>query len=157
MARRGTVDAYREANLDLTHITPDLNLYDEEWPIWTHQEQLPPAKFVFDDNDRRGHALDSLVSGGCIISGSAVRRSLLFSNVQVRSYSSIEDSVILPNVDIGRHVRLRRVVVDKSCVIPPGMEAGFDPEEDRRRFYVTETGVTLITPEMLGQRTHFVR
>jgi glucose-1-phosphate adenylyltransferase len=153
----GTVDAYWEANLDLTHITPDLNLYDEEWPIWTHQEQLPPAKFVFDDNDRRGHALDSMVSGGCIISGSAVRRSLLFSNVQVRSYSSIEDSVILPNVDIGRHVRLRRVVVDKSCVIPPGMTAGFEPEEDRRRFYVTETGVTLITPEMLGQKIHFVR
>jgi glucose-1-phosphate adenylyltransferase len=153
----GTVDAYWEANLDLTHITPDLNLYDEEWPIWTHQEQLPPAKFVFDDNDRRGHALDSMVSGGCIISGSAVRRSLLFSNVQVRSYSSIEDSVILPNVDIGRHVRLRRVVVDKSCVIPPGMAAGFDPEEDRRRFYVTENGITLITPEMLGQKTHFVR
>jgi glucose-1-phosphate adenylyltransferase len=153
----GTVDAYWEANLDLTHITPDLNLYDEEWPIWTHQEQLPPAKFVFDDNDRRGHALDSMVSGGCIISGSAVRRSLLFSNVQVRSYSSIEDSVILPNVDIGRHVRLRRVVVDKSCVIPPGMAAGFDSEEDRRRFYVTENGITLITPEMLGQKIHFVR
>jgi glucose-1-phosphate adenylyltransferase len=153
----GTIDAYWEANLDLTHITPDLNLYDEEWPIWTHQEQLPPAKFVFDDNDRRGQALDSMVSGGCIISGSVVRRSLLFSNVQVRSYSSIEDSVILPNVDIGRHVRLRRVVVDKSCVIPPGMTAGFDPEEDRRRFHVTETGVTLITPEMLGQKIHFVR
>jgi glucose-1-phosphate adenylyltransferase len=153
----GTIDAYWEANLDLTHITPDLNLYDEEWPIWTHQEQLPPAKFVFDDNDRRGQALDSMVSGGCIISGSVVRRSLLFSNVQVRSYSSIEDSVILPNVDIGRYVRLRRVVVDKSCVIPPGMTAGFDPEEDRRRFHVTETGVTLITPEMLGQKIHFVR
>jgi glucose-1-phosphate adenylyltransferase len=153
----GTIDAYWEANLDLTHITPDLNLYDEEWPIWTHQEQLPPAKFVFDDNDRRGQALDSMVSGGCIISGSVVRRSLLFSNVQVRSYSSIEDSVILPNVDIGRHVRLRRVVVDKSCVIPPGMTVGFDPEEDRRRFHVTESGVTLITPEMLGQKIHFVR
>ncbi|HEX7233649.1 MAG TPA: glucose-1-phosphate adenylyltransferase [Nitrosospira sp.] len=153
----GTIDAYWEANLDLTHITPDLNLYDEEWPIWTHQEQLPPAKFVFDDNDRRGQALDSMVSGGCIISGSVVRRSLLFSNVQVRSYSSIEDSVILPNVDIGRHVRLRRVVVDKSCMIPPGMTAGFDPEEDRRRFHVTESGVTLITPEMLGQKIHFVR
>jgi glucose-1-phosphate adenylyltransferase len=153
----GTIDAYWEANLDLTHITPDLNLYDEEWPIWTHQEQLPPAKFVFDDNDRRGQALDSMVSGGCIISGSVVRRSLLFSNVQVRSYSSIEDSVILPNVDIGRYVRLRRVVVDKSCMIPPGMTAGFDPEEDRRRFHVTESGVTLITPEMLGQKIHFVR
>jgi glucose-1-phosphate adenylyltransferase len=153
----GTVDAYWEANLDLTHVTPDLNLYDKDWPIWTHQEQLPPAKFVFDDDDRRGQALDSMVSGGCIISGATVRRSLLFSNVQVRSYSSIEDSVILPNVDIGRHVRLRRVVVDKNCIIPPGLIAGFDPLEDQKRFYVTENGVTLITPEMLGQKIHYVR
>lgn len=153
----GTVDAYWEANLDLTHVTPDLNLYDEDWPIWTHQEQLPPAKFVFDDDDRRGQALDSMVSGGCIISGSIVRRSLLFSNVQVRSYSSIEDSVILPNADIGRNVRLRRVVVDKNCIIPPGSTIGFDPEEDRKRFYVTENGITLVTPEMLGQKIHFVR
>ncbi len=153
----GTVDAYWEANLDLTHVTPDLNLYDKDWPIWTHQEQLPPAKFVFDDEDRRGQALDSMVSGGCIISGATVRRSLLFSNVQVRSYSSIEDSVILPNVDIGRHVRLRRVVVDKSCIIPPGLVVGFDPLEDQKRFYVTDNGVTLITPEMLGQKIHYVR
>jgi glucose-1-phosphate adenylyltransferase len=153
----GTIDAYWEANLDLTHVTPDLNLYDDEWPIWTHQEQLPPAKFVFDDDDRRGQALDSMVSGGCIISGATVRRSLLFSNVQVRSYSSIEDSVVLPNVDIGRNVRLRRVVVDKHCVIPPGLMVGFDPEEDRKRFYVTECGITLITPEMLGQKIHHVR
>jgi glucose-1-phosphate adenylyltransferase len=153
----GTVDAYWEANLDLTHVTPDLNLYDEDWPIWTHQEQLPPAKFVFDDDDRRGQALDSMVSGGCIISGSTVRRSLLFSNVQVRSYSSIEDSVILPNVDIGRNVSLRRVVVDKNCIIPPGLMVGFDPVEDRKRFYVTENGITLITPEMLAQKIHFVR
>jgi glucose-1-phosphate adenylyltransferase len=153
----GTVDAYWEANLDLTHVTPDLNLYDKDWPIWTHQEQLPPAKFVFDDEDRRGQALDSMVSGGCIISGATVRRSLLFSNVQVRSYSSIEDSVILPNVDIGRHVRLKRVVVDKSCIIPPGLVVGFDPLEDQKRFYVTDNGVTLITPEMLGQKIHYVR
>lgn len=153
----GTIDAYWEANLDLTHVTPDLNLYDEDWPIWTHQEQLPPAKFVFDDDDRRGQALDSMVSGGCIISGSTVRRSLLFSNVQVRSYSSIEDSVILPNVDIGRNVSLRRVIVDKNCMIPPGLMAGFDPVEDRKRFHVTENGVTLITPEMLEQRIHHVR
>ncbi|SCY48809.1 glucose-1-phosphate adenylyltransferase [Nitrosospira sp. Nl5] len=153
----GTVDAYWEANLDLTHVTPDLNLYDEDWPIWTHQEQLPPAKFVFDDDDRRGQALDSMVSGGCIISGSTVRRSLLFSNVQVRSYSSIEDSVILPNADIGRNVRLRRVVVDKNCEIPPGSMIGFDPVEDRKRFYVTENGITLVTPEMLGQKIHYVR
>ncbi|MBA2658569.1 MAG: glucose-1-phosphate adenylyltransferase [Nitrosospira sp.] len=153
----GTVDAYWEANLDLTHVTPDLNLYDEDWPIWTHQEQLPPAKFVFDDDDRRGQALDSMVSGGCIISGSTVRRSLLFSNVQVRSYSSIEDSVILPNADIGRNVRLKRVIVDKNCIIPPGLMAGFDRVEDQKRFYVTENGITLITPEMLQQKIHFVR
>ncbi|MBI2314269.1 MAG: glucose-1-phosphate adenylyltransferase [Betaproteobacteria bacterium] len=153
----GTVDAYWEANLELVKVTPDLNLYDDNWPIWTHQEQLPSAKFVFDDEDRRGQALDSMVSGGCVISGSTVRRSLLFSNVRVNSFGLIEDSVILPNVEVGRHVRLKRVVVDKNCDIPPGLEAGFDPDEDRKRFYVTEKGVTLITPEMLGQRIHHTR
>ena len=153
----GTVDAYWEANFDLTTVTPELNLYDEDWPIWTHQEQLPPAKFVFDDEDRRGQALDSSVSGGCIISGATVRRSLLFSNVKVRSYSSVEDSVILPNVEIGRYARLRRVVVEKQCIIPEGLVAGYDAEEDRKRFYVTENGITLITPEMLGQNVHHVR
>ena len=153
----GTVDAYWEANIDLTTITPDLNLYDEDWPIWTYQEQLPPAKFVFDDDSRRGQALDSMVSGGCIISGSTVRRSLLFSNVQVRSFSTIEDCVILPNVDIGRHARLRRVVIEKNCVIPEGLVVGFDADEDKKRFYVTEEGVTLIAPEMLGQFYHYVR
>lgn len=153
----GTVDAYWEANFDLTTVTPELNLYDEDWPIWTHQEQLPPAKFVFDDEDRRGQALDSSVSGGCIISGATVRRSLLFSNVKVRSYSSVEDSVILPNVEIGRYARLRRVVVEKQCIIPEGLVAGYDAEEDRKRFYVTEKGITLITPEMLGQNVHHVR
>jgi glucose-1-phosphate adenylyltransferase len=153
----GTVDAYWEANFDLTTVTPELNLYDEDWPIWTHQEQLPPAKFVFDDEDRRGQALDSSVSGGCIISGATVRRSLLFSNVKVRSYSSVEDSVILPNVEIGRYARLRRVVVEKQCIIPEGLVAGYDSEEDRKRFYVTEKGITLITPEMLGQNVHHVR
>jgi len=153
----GTVDAYWEANFDLTTVTPELNLYDEDWPIWTHQEQLPPAKFVFDDEDRRGQALDSSVSGGCIISGATVRRSLLFSNVKVRSYSTVEDSVILPNVEIGRYARLRRVVVEKQCIIPEGLVAGYDTEEDRKRFYVTEKGITLITPEMLGQNVHHVR
>jgi glucose-1-phosphate adenylyltransferase len=153
----GTVDAYWEANFDLTTVTPELNLYDEDWPIWTHQEQLPPAKFVFDDEDRRGQALDSSVSGGCIISGATVRRSLLFSNVKVRSFSSVEDSVILPNVEIGRYARLRRVVVEKQCIIPEGLVAGYDTEEDRKRFYVTEKGITLITPEMLGQNVHHVR
>lgn len=147
----GTIDAFWEANLDLISVTPQLNLYDADWPIWTHQEQLPPAKFVFDDNDRRGQALDSSVSGGCIISGSTVRRSMLFSNVKVNSYSVIEDSVILPNVEIRRNARLRRVVVEKRCVIPEGLMVGYNKEEDRQRFRVTEKGVTLITPEMLGQ------
>ena len=147
----GTVDAYWEANMDLTRVTPDLNLYDQDWPIWTHQEQLPPAKFIFDDEGRRGFATDSMVSGGCIVSGSSIRRSMLFSNVRVNSYGSIEDSVILPDVQVNRHVRLRRVVVDKNCVLPEGLTAGFDPVEDRKRFLVSERGITLITPEMLGQ------
>ena len=150
----GTIDAYWEANIDLVSVTPQLNLYDDDWPIWTHQEQLPPAKFVFDDADRRGQALDSSVSGGCIISGATVRRSLLFSNVKVNSYSTVEDSVILPNAIIGRHARLRRVVVEKKCLIPEGLIVGYNLEEDRRRFYVTENGITLITPEMLGQQIH---
>ena len=145
----GTVDAYWEANLDLTQVVPELNMYDQDWPIWTCQEQLPPAKFVFDDDDRRGYALDSLVSGGCIISGSKLKRSLLFSNVHVHSYCTIEESVILPNVDIGRGVVLKRAVVDKDCRLPPGLAAGVDPDEDRRRFHVTPRGVTLITPQML--------
>lgn len=153
----GTVDSYWEANMELTKVTPDLNMYDREWPIWTLQEQLPPAKFVFDDEHRRGMAIDSLVSGGCIISGATVRRSLLYSNVRVHSFSNIEDSVILPNVEIARNVRLRRVVVDKNCVIPEGMVVGFDRTEDTDRFFVTENGITLITPEMLGQDVHGMR
>jgi len=150
----GTVDAYWEANVDLIHVTPELSLYDDIWPIWTYQEQLPPAKFVFDDEGRRGAALDSMVSGGCLISGSTIRRSLLFSNVRVHSYCTIEDAVILPDVVVNRHVRLRRVVVDKGAVLPEGFTAGFDLEEDRRRFHVTDRGITLITPDMLGQRLH---
>jgi len=150
----GTIDAYWEANLDLTHVTPDLNLYDEHWPIWTWQEQLPPAKFVFETKERCGRAYDSLVSGGCIISGSAVRRSLLFSNVHVHSYGSIEDSVILPDVEVQRNVVLRKCVVDRYCTLPRGLVAGVDEQEDRRRFFVTDKGVTLITPEMLGQDMH---
>ncbi len=150
----GTLDAYWEANLELVRVTPDLNLYDENWPIWTYQEQLPPAKFVFDDDSRRGHAVDSLVSGGCIISGAEVRRSVLFSAVRVHSFASIEDSVLLPNVEIGRHTVLRRVIVDRRCRIPEGLQVGLDPEEDGKRFFVTPAGVTLITPEMLGQHVH---
>jgi glucose-1-phosphate adenylyltransferase len=153
----GTVDAYWEANIDLTHVIPDLDMYDQAWPIWTYQEQLPPAKFVFDDDERRGHALDSLVSGGCIISGSRLKRSLLFSNVHVHSYCDIEDSVILPNVDVGRGVVLKRAVVDEHCKLPPGLIAGVDPAEDRKSFHVTAKGVTLITPDMLGQQGQGLR
>jgi glucose-1-phosphate adenylyltransferase len=153
----GTIDAYWEANLELTKVTPELNMYDAEWPIWTYQEQLPPAKFVFDDDDRRGMAIDSLVSGGNVISGATVRRSLLFSSVHVHSHAVVEDSVILPKVDISEGARLRRVVVDKHCQIPAGMQIGFDPVEDAKRFHVTAKGVTLVTPEMLGQRIHQIR
>jgi len=147
----GTVDAFWEANLELTRVVPDLNLYDREWPIWTWQEQLPPAKFVFDDEGRRGVAPDSLVASGCIVSGTTVRRSLLSTNVRVDDAECVEDSVLLPNVQVGEGAVLRRAVVDKYCRIPPRLVVGVDPDMDRRRFYVTDKGVTLITPEMLGQ------
>jgi glucose-1-phosphate adenylyltransferase len=150
----GTVDAYWEANMELTKVTPELNMYDSAWPIWTYQEQLPPAKFVFNDEDRRGMAVDSLVSGGNVISGAMVRRSLLFSNVRTNSYSLIEDSVILPEVEIGRHAVLKRCVVDKGVTIPEGLKIGVDPETDRKRFRVTNRGVTLVTAAMLGQALH---
>lgn len=154
----GTIDAYWQANMELIHVTPELNLYDQEWPIWTHQEQLPPAKFVFDDEDgRRGQAVDSMVSGGDIISGATVRRSLLFSNVRVEAHSEVLDAVVLPDVTIGRHCRLREVVIDKGCVIPDGTVIGEDLTADARRFHVTEGGVVLVTPEMLGQEIHHVR
>ncbi|MBI3902475.1 MAG: glucose-1-phosphate adenylyltransferase [Nitrosomonadales bacterium] len=153
----GTIDSYWEANMELTKIVPDLNMYDKEWPIWTYQEQLPPAKFVFDDDDRRGSAVDSLVSGGCIISGATVRRSLLYSNVRVHSFSVVEDSVILPNAEVGRNVTLKGVVVDKNCVIPEGMVIGVNREEDAKRFFVSDRGITLVTPEMLGQDVHRMR
>jgi len=153
----GTIDAYWEANMELTKVVPELNLYDRQWPIWTYQEQLPPAKFVFDNDDRRGLATDSLISGGCIISGSAVHDSVLFSDVRVNSYSLIEQSVILPQVEIGRNVTLKRVVVDKGARIPDGMSIGVNPEEDRKSFYISEKGVTLVTAEMLGQALHYSR
>jgi glucose-1-phosphate adenylyltransferase len=154
----GTLDAFWEANLELIGVTPPLNLYDEQWPIWTYQEQLPPAKFVFDDEDRRGMAVDSMVSGGCVISGSKVRHSLLFSNVRVNSYATVEDSVILPNVTIGRSCRIRNAIIDRNCQIAEGSVIGFDKAADRRAgYYVTEQGVTLVAPEMLGQGINFVR
>jgi len=150
----GTIDAFWEANMDLVTVTPNLNLYDTQWPIWTYQEQLPPAKFIFNDDDRRGMAVDAMVSGGCLISGAKVVNSLLFSNVKVNSYSSLEDAVVLPDVEIGRHCHLKRVVVDKGCSIPPQTVIGQDLTEDAKRFYVTEQGIVLVTPEMLGQPFH---
>jgi glucose-1-phosphate adenylyltransferase len=153
----GTVDAYWAANMELIGVTPELNLYDRTWPIWTYQEQLPPAKFVFDDDDRRGMAVDSMVSGGCIISGAKVHHSLLFSNVVVNAYSSVSDSVVLPNVTIGERCHITRAVIDKGCVIPDGTVIGKDLEEDAKRFHVSENGVVLVCPEMLGQAVHYAR
>ncbi|HLE94289.1 MAG TPA: glucose-1-phosphate adenylyltransferase [Sulfuricaulis sp.] len=153
----GTVDALWEANIELVEITPELNLYDEEWPIWTYQEQLPPAKFVFDDDLRRGMATDSMVSGGCVISGSKVSHSLLFSNVKVHSFCEVDDSVVMPDVVINRHCRLRKTLIDKGCHLPEGTIIGENPEEDAKRFYVTRQGVVLVTPDMLGQQLHHAR
>jgi glucose-1-phosphate adenylyltransferase len=145
----GTLDAYWEANMDLARITPDLNLYDRDWPVWTYQEQLPPAKFVFDADGRRGMAVDSLVSGGCVVSGATVRRSVLFSNVRVEEGAVVEDCVVLPDVVVGPRVQLRRAIVDRHC----RLEAGID----LRKFRQTEKGITLITPEMMGLRVHQLR
>jgi glucose-1-phosphate adenylyltransferase len=145
----GTVDAYYEANLELVRVSPELNIYDEQWPIWTYQEQLPPAKFVFDDEDRRGAAIDSMVSGGCIISGSRVSNSLLFSNVRVHDYSTVDSSVILPRVRIGERCTIRRAIIDSGSAIPDGLQIGVDAAADAEHFYVTENGVTLVTSNML--------
>jgi len=154
----GTVDAFWEANMELVSITPPLNFYDKQWPIWTYQEQLPPAKFVFDDDDRRGMAVDSMVSGGCIISGAKIVNSLLFSNVHLHSYSLLEQTVVLPDVDIGEYCHIKKAVIDKGCIIPAHTQIGIDPVEDEKRgFYVSESGVVLVTPEMLGQDLHYAR
>lgn len=153
----GTVDAFWEANLELIGVTPELNLYDSQWPIWTSQEQLPPAKFIFDDEDRRGMAVDSMVSGGCIISGARVRHSLLFSNVTVDDYSKVDSSVILPDVNIGKNCRIYHAIIDKGCEIPDGTDIGINTEQDKERYYVSPNGVVLVTPDMLGQVIHYVR
>jgi glucose-1-phosphate adenylyltransferase len=150
----GTLDAYYAANMDLVGVTPELNLYDTDWPIWTLQEQVPPAKFVFDDDGRRGMAVDSVVSGGCVISGAALRRSLLFTNVRVEAGAQLDECVVLPQVQIGEGCRIRRAIVERGCVIPPGTVVGYDAEADARRFKVTPDGVTLVIPEMLGQALH---
>ena len=150
----GTVDAYWSANIDLTMPSPALDMYDPNWPIWTYQEQLPPAKFVFDQDDRRGTAVDSIVSGGCVISGSRVARSLLFSKVRINSYCEIEGAVLLPGVEVKRHAKLRNVVVDRGCRIPEGMVIGFDAEADARNFLRTDGGITLVTQEALKRLGH---
>ena len=150
----GTVDAYWEAHMDLVEVQPQLNLYDDDWPVLSLQRQLAPAKFVFDDSGRRGMATDSVVCSGCIVSGATVRRSLLGFKVRVEEDSLIEESVILPNVRIGRGVVLRRCVVDKDCNLPDGFSAGMNHAHDATRFHVTERGITLITPDMLGQGCH---
>ena len=147
----GTVDAFWEANIDLTRVTPELDMYDARWPVWTYQEQLPPAKFVFDEDGRRGMATDSLVSGGCIISGASVRRSLLFSDVRVDDGSRIEDCVVLPNVRFAPGCRVRKAVIDRRCSLPAGTVIGEDPQADAQRFLRTDKGVVLVTPDMLGQ------
>jgi glucose-1-phosphate adenylyltransferase len=145
----GTIDAYYEANLELVHVRPELNIYDEDWPIWTYQVQQPPAKFILDEDGRRGTAVNSMVSGGCIISGAVVRESLLFSNVRVEERSTIQRSVILPNVEIGRNCRINGAIIDEGCEVPDGTQIGVDRDADARRFYVTEKGVVLVTPDML--------
>jgi len=153
----GTVDAFWKTNQELIGVTPELNLYDSSWPIWTYQEQLPPAKFIFDDDGRRGMAVDSMISGGCIISGAVIRHTLIFSNVRVNSFSEIEDSVVLPNVVIERNCRIKKAVIDDGCVVPEGTVIGEDPEADAERFHVTPNGVVLVSPAMLGQEIHRVR
>jgi glucose-1-phosphate adenylyltransferase len=147
----GTVDAYWEANLDLTDFVPGLDLYDQGWPIWTYAEITPPAKFVHDSVGRRGEAISSLVSGGCIVSGTGVRRSLLFTGVHTHSYSFIENGVLLPYAQVGRHARLRDVVIDRGVIIPEGLVVGEDPELDAARFRRTERGVCLITQPMIDR------
>ena len=148
----GTVDAYWEANVDLTATEPALNLYDKNWPIWTYQAQLPPAKFVHNQIDRHGIAIESTVSGGCIISGE-MNRSLLFSSCRVHSYAKVNWSVLLPEVDIGRGARLSRCIVDHAVRIPAGMVIGEDPHDDARRFRRTDNGVTLVTQQMIDRLT----
>ena len=145
----GTIDAYYDASLELVHVKPELNIYDQDWPIWTYQVQQPPAKFILDEDGRRGVAINSMVSGGCIISGAMVRESLLFSDVRVDEGSSIQSSIILPHVEIGRGCVIRGAIVDEGCEIPDGMTIGMDRAADATRFHVTDKGVVLVTADML--------
>jgi len=148
----GTIDAFWQAHIDLTNFTPELDLWDKDWPIWTYNESVPPAKFIHDESDRRGIAISSMVSGGCIISGTEVRNSVLFTNVRTNSYAVLEKAILLPNVVVHRSARLRRVVIDSGVVIPEGLVVGEDPAEDAKFFRVTERGITLITQDMLDKR-----
>jgi glucose-1-phosphate adenylyltransferase len=148
----GTVEAYWAANLDLASTTPELNMYDKDWPIWTYQEQLPPAKFVHDEpNGRRGQAVNSLVSGGCIVSGATVSNSVLFSNVLVQSYARMDQAVVLPDVQVNRHCRITKAVIDRGCKLPEGLVIGEAPELDAQRFYRSPNGVVLVTRDMLAK------
>jgi glucose-1-phosphate adenylyltransferase len=142
----GTLDAYFEASMDLVNVDPVFNLYDPDWPLRTYQPQLPPAKFVFDHDGRRGVATDSIVSMGCIVSGGEVRRSILCPDVRIHSYSRVEDSILLPGAKVGRHARVRRAIVDRGVELPKGAVVGYDPAEDRRRHTVSEGGVVVVTP-----------
>ncbi len=154
----GTLQAFWEANMEMVSVSPQLNLYDQVWPIFTHQIQSPPAKFVFDDPDRRGEAVQSMVSGGCVVSGARVDKSLLFSRVKVNLHSRVSESVILPNVEIGENCRISRAIIDRGAIIEAGTVIGEDRKADEDRgFRVTETGITLVTPDMLGQQLHFTR
>jgi len=147
----GNLDSYWKTNMEICEIEPKLNLYDRNWTIWTYQTQHPPAKFIFDDDGRRGEAIDSLISGGCIISGAQVKRSVISFATTIESHSVVKDSVVLPKVHIGSNCRLTKVIIDKGTMIPDGLIVGEDPEEDKKRFHVTPDGVVLITPQMLGQ------
>jgi len=151
----GTLDAYYDANMDLVSVDPQLNMYDEQWPIRTYQAQLPPAKFVFDDDDRRGMAVDSMVSAGCIVSGSKISHSLLSNNVRVHSYSVIKNSVLLPNVVVGRNCQIANAVIDSDCRLPENTVIGENLEADRKHFHVTPEGIVLVCPEMLGQKVRY--
>ena len=147
----GTIDSYFAANIDLTEVVPGLDLYDRNWPIWTYSEMNAPAKFVHDYPGRRGQAISSLVSGGCVVSGSTIWRSVLFNDVRVNSYSRVELGVVMPGVQIGRSARLRNVIIDRGVKIPDGLIVGEDPELDARRFRRSEGGVCLITKKMIEQ------
>lgn len=150
----GTIESYWHANMELCSVNPPLNLYDRDWPIWTYQTQHPPAKFVFDDDDRRGMAIDSLISAGCIISGAKIKRSVISFASNVENGSYIKDSVLLPKVSVGENCHITRAIIDKGCTIPDGMNIGQDLLVDRERFHVTPEGIVLVTPEMLGQHLH---